>query len=106
MLIRIPKGWEIPEREATPETAYYNRRQILAAAGFSLLGESLQAANGPYPAKHNDEFKVDIATTPEFAATGYNNYYEFHPTDKEAVKNNVGAFVTSPWAVDVSGQCN
>ena len=106
MLIRIPKGWEIPEREATPEHVYYNRRQILAAAGFSLLGESLHGANGPYPAKHNDEYKVDGKITEEFAATGYNNYYEFHPTDKEAVKNNVGAFVTSPWSVDVSGLCN
>ena len=28
MLIRKPEGWEIPEREVTPESAFLNRRQI------------------------------------------------------------------------------
>jgi len=29
MLIRIPKPWEIPEREAAPERIYRNRRRFL-----------------------------------------------------------------------------
>jgi sulfoxide reductase catalytic subunit YedY len=98
MLIRIPKGWEIPERLATPESAYLNRRQLLAAAGF-LGAERLMAQ----AANRNPEFTLDRAITPEYAATGYNNYYEFHPSDKERAKDLTGKFVTSPWSIEVSG---
>ena len=108
MLIRIPKGWEMPEREATPEQVFLNRRSLLKAAGFFGTEGLLAAAKeeGPYPAKRNPEFTLDRPITEEWAATGYNNFYEFHPTDKEAVKNRVGAFVTSPWKVDVTGLAN
>ncbi len=101
MLIRIPKGWEMPEREATPESVYWNRRQILAAAGL-LAGPSLLA--GTYPGKKNEEFTLDRAITPEWAATGYNNYYEFDPYAKEGLANLTGKFVISPWMVSVQGQ--
>jgi len=105
MLVKIPRGWEIPESEATPEEVYLNRRQILGAAGFFGMAGLLRAA-ARYPARRNTEFTLDRPETPEFAATGYNNYYEFHPTDKEAVKDRVGKFVTSPWEVEVSGLVN
>jgi methionine sulfoxide reductase catalytic subunit len=101
MLIKIPQGWEIPEREATPEHIYLSRRASLKAAGF--LGTSgLLAAE----VKRNTEFTLDRPITEEWAATSYNNYYEFHPTDKQAVRNNVGAFITHPWKIDVGGLCN
>ncbi|MYF17497.1 MAG: twin-arginine translocation signal domain-containing protein, partial [Gemmatimonadetes bacterium] len=33
----MPKrGWEIPEREATPEDVYMNRRKFMVAAGGAL----------------------------------------------------------------------
>jgi sulfoxide reductase catalytic subunit YedY len=105
MLIKSPRGWEIPESEATPEDAYRNRRQILKAAGFFGMAGLLRAA-APYPAKQNPAFTLDRPVTPEFAATGYNNYYEFHPTNQEAVKDRVGKFVTSPWAIEVKGLVN
>jgi len=106
MLIKIPKGWEIPEREATPERIYLNRRQILLGAGFLGVQSLLRAATEstvPYPAHRNPEFVLDRPLTAEQAATGYNNFYEFHGTDKEAVKNLVGKFVTRPWTVEVTG---
>jgi methionine sulfoxide reductase catalytic subunit len=106
MLIKIPKGWEIPEREATPEGIYLNRRQILLGAGFLSVQTLLRAATEstvPYPAHRNPEFVLDRTITAEQAATGYNNFYEFHGTDKEAVKNLVGKFVTRPWTVEVTG---
>jgi sulfoxide reductase catalytic subunit YedY len=106
MLIRVPKGWEIPEREATPEPAYFNRREILRAAGF-LAGAPLAANDKSiYPAKRNAEFTLDRPITAEWAATGYNNYYEFHPTDKQKVKDLVGKFVASPWKIEVKGLVN
>src|SRR5687768_15534734 len=104
MLIRIPKGWEMPEREATPESVYLNRRALLKAAGFLGAGELLRAADpSPYPAKRNPEFTLDRPITEEWAATGYNNFYEFDPENKEAVKDKVGAFVVSPWTVEIGG---
>jgi methionine sulfoxide reductase catalytic subunit len=106
MLIKIPKGWEIPEREATPEDIYLNRRQILLGAGFLGVQSLLRAATESavrYSAHRNPEFVLDRPITAEQAATGYNNFYEFHGTDKEAVKNLVGKFVTRPWTVEVTG---
>lgn len=109
MLIRSPKGWEIPEREATPESAYLNRRDLLKAAGFlamEAVGLAAPEAPGLYPAKRNQEFTLDRPVTEEWAATGYNNYYEFDPNDKQAVKDKVGAFQISPWKIEVTGLCN
>ncbi|MCS7025662.1 MAG: protein-methionine-sulfoxide reductase catalytic subunit MsrP [Bryobacteraceae bacterium] len=108
MLIRIPKGWEIPEREATPESVYFNRRQLLQAAGLMGLINPLTAteSKSPYPAKRNPEFTLDRPITEEWAATGYNNFYEFDPENKQAVKDKVGAFQISPWKVEVTGLVN
>jgi sulfoxide reductase catalytic subunit YedY len=107
-LIRIRRDWEIPESEATPEHVWLNRRQILKAAGF-LGAETLlfgTGDTGPYPAKRNPEFKLDRPITVEWAAIGYNNFYEFHGTNKEAVKNLVAKFQPRPWTVEVTGQVN
>jgi sulfoxide reductase catalytic subunit YedY len=99
MLIKIPRGWELPEREAAPESSWLNRRQWIAAAGLG----SVLAAPAAGQAKRNPKFTLDRPITPEAAATGYNNYYEFHPTSKELVKENVGRFVTTPWSFEVGG---
>ena len=94
----------MPEREATPEGAFWSRRNLLKAAG--LIGaESLLSAeeNSPYPAKRNQSFTLDRPITEERWATGYNNFYEFHGTDKTAVRNLVDKFVTRPWSFEVTG---
>lgn len=104
MLIKVPHGWQIPEREATPESVYLNRREILRAAGL-LASPTLLRASGPYPAQRNPEFTLDRPLTPEYAATGHNNFYEFG-TDKAGVKNRVGNFQTSPWTVEITGLVN
>ena len=104
MLIRKPEGWEIPEREVTPEAVYWNRRQILQSAGL-LASSSLVGQPKPlYPAVKNEEFTVPAAPlTPDWAASGYNNFYEFDPNGKETVKDLVDKFVISPWQIQVSG---
>src|SRR5262245_43595176 len=105
MLIRIPKRWEMAEREATPESVYLNRRELILGAGF--LGAEALARGAEtkslYPAKRNEAFKLDRQVTEEWAATGYNNFYEFDPQDKQAVKDLVGSFVISPWQIEVTG---
>ena len=102
MLIRIPKGWEIPEREATPEDVYMNRRQILKAAGFLASPLAVLGASGNYPAPRNKEFTLDRPVTEEFAAIGYNNFYEFG-LNKEGVKDRTGKFVSEPWTIQITG---
>ena len=36
--IRIPKAWQIPERDLTPEHVFLNRRELLRRMGFAGLG--------------------------------------------------------------------
>ncbi|MCA9772724.1 MAG: protein-methionine-sulfoxide reductase catalytic subunit MsrP [Myxococcales bacterium] len=45
-LIRVPRGWEIPEREATPEGVYWSRREVLRALGYGTLAAGGAAAIG------------------------------------------------------------
>ncbi|MEP3231633.1 MAG: protein-methionine-sulfoxide reductase catalytic subunit MsrP [Hyphomicrobiales bacterium] len=49
MLIKRRKSWEIPENQATPESAFLNRRQLVAAGGLAagslVLPEKARAQN-------------------------------------------------------------
>ena len=108
MLVKVPRGWEIPEREAAPESVFHHRRALLKGMGFAgltaLFEKAAQGAIGAdlYPAKRNPRYKLDRPVTPESAATGYNNFYEF-TTDKQRVKSLVGSFQVDPWTVDIKG---
>lgn len=106
------KGWEIPERLATPESVYLNRRQILAAGGFSLMG-GLMASSLParaagtdqtldlYPAPRNGKYTIERPITPEEINTTYNNFYEFG-TSKN-IHHAAEALETRPWQVTFDG---
>lgn len=120
MLIKIPRGWEIPEREVTPEDVYLNRRKFLARAtaaaavgvgglilpgGPSLLDakEEYHPLNlPPLKAPRNDEYKVDRPITSERVATGYNNYYEFTEI-KDQVWKMAEDFKPRPWQIEFKG---
>ena len=112
MLIRIPSGWEIPEREATPERAFLERRQLLrslAAAGVALVSRPGHAGAQPAPApeplvtQRNSTFEVEMGPlTSEQAATYYNNFYEF--SEQKDVVRYVDKFQTRPWTVEVTGE--
>lgn len=95
MLLRFPKDWQIPESLATPESIYLNRRQLLAAA---LLPSMLPAAT------RNPDFTLDRPLTEEWAATSYNNYYEFS-IDKQAIKKLAVGFKPRPWTLEIKGHC-
>jgi sulfoxide reductase catalytic subunit YedY len=102
MLIRMPAPWNRSDREVTPESVWLNRRDLLTAAGFLGMERLLSAAT--YPAKQNPKFaSAGRAITEEWAATGYNNFYEFDPVNKQAVKDKIDKFVVSPWKVEVGG---
>jgi sulfoxide reductase catalytic subunit YedY len=94
MLIKRKRGWEMAEREATPEAVYNDRRHLLKAMGLGAIGAAMavgplgalaaagteQPADpsaGLYPVKHNDRFTLDRPVTDEKLVEHYNNFYEF-----------------------------
>ncbi len=117
-------SWYLPERLATPEAVFVNRREILAGLGLGALAFSLPqlacAATPPpasmlapavggrfkerFPAKRNPAFSYgdDRAQTAEEIAGGYNNFYEFTTTKDEVWKLAQG-YQVDPWTVDVKG---
>lgn len=126
MLIKIPKGWEIPESEVTPESIYMNRRKFLVSMGTAgaytlalLSGCTRFGDNGPeikplsawplseaeaaiYPAQRNLNFTLDRSLTQESVAARFNNFYEFS-SDKDDVWKKVDRFETHPWQIEVTG---
>jgi sulfoxide reductase catalytic subunit YedY len=110
MLIKKPRGWELPERDATPESVYFGRRKLIKGMGFlgmEALASQAMAAVDPdlYPADRNTKYTLDRPITSEANATGYNNFYEF-TLDKQRVRDLVGRFETEPWKIEVKGLVN
>jgi sulfoxide reductase catalytic subunit YedY len=122
MLIKIPKGWQIPEREVTPEHVYLNRRKFLAGASAAVAGTASLIASGadglsrdqpdrkeqsgfrllPLSAPRNAEYEVDHPITAEEVATHFNNYYEFTET-KTRVWKLAEEFDSRPWQIEIKG---
>jgi len=114
--IRKP-GWFLPEREATPESVFFNRREFLkgsvgAIAGGFAGGAGLAAAAGKkgepkdktldlYPAKRNPAFTLDRPLTDAETASKYNNFYEFGPT--KGIHWLAQRLQIRPWEVKVGG---
>lgn len=111
MLIKHKKSWEIAEREATPESVYLNRRQIMAGAGAvglaSVFGSahSALAAPGddgaPMSAVRNDAYQLDRDLTPEDVNLTYNNFYEFG--SHKSIAEDAQALEARPWEVTIDG---
>lgn len=110
MPIHIRPDYSLPEREATPEALYLNRREWLAgmiAAGLlpaSALATAAEAAAAPL-AKLNAKpgpFSTDEEKTPLKAVTTYNNFYEFG-TDKGDPAENAHSLRPRPWTLAVEG---
>jgi methionine sulfoxide reductase catalytic subunit len=104
MFIRTRRGWEIPEREATPEHLAFGRRAALAAAGIAGAAGLLPrraAAQGIAQATRNPRYPALRDTTAEREATNYNNYYEFG-TDKN-ITRAAQKLPLSPWTLRVDG---
>jgi sulfoxide reductase catalytic subunit YedY len=109
MLIKKNRGWEIPERLATPESIYLNRRQILAAGGFGLAAAALPgfalAQTDPtadlYPAPRNSKYTIERPVTPEAINTNYNNFYEFGT--HKSIASAAEALPIRPWEVKIDG---
>ncbi len=111
MRIKRKRGWELPERLATPEAVYHGRRQFMVGAAGSILLAGLSAPRraeaatdpsaGLYPASRNERFVLDRDLTPEEYATTYNNYYEFGSS--KDVAEAAQALPVRPWTIAIDG---
>ena len=104
MLIRRKKGWELPERSATPEAhvceptsaaRWHGHRWVDPRCSRCLASSrsrvhvsssavpphlAMMADEGSaslYPAPRNARYQIDRPLTAERLATTYNNFYEF-----------------------------
>ncbi len=114
MLIRRNRGWELPERLATPENVFLNRRAFMAAAGttaatigLGMAPSSAWAAKDDptmdlYPAKRNEKYKLVRGITPEKINSTYNNFYEFG--SHKSISKAAQALKTRPWEVTIDGE--
>ena len=118
MFVRIPRGWEKPEREATDEALFRDRRNLCKAiaAGPILLGPAAALLAGArpaaaaaeadptadlYPLRRNLRYRLDRPVTDETLATTYNNFYEFG-SHKE-IAERAQAMKIRPWEVRIDG---
>jgi sulfoxide reductase catalytic subunit YedY len=123
MFIKVKRGWEIPERLATPEHMFFNRRRFLkvgaaigATAALAACDSKQEAqaeaqANAApaeadpsaslYPFKRNETYKLDRDVTDEQWATTYNNYYEF--SSGKSLVDKAQALPIRPWMLTIDG---
>jgi methionine sulfoxide reductase catalytic subunit len=109
------RGWEMPERLATPEHLVFNRRAFLAGGASALalmpyaaaaqrvedLAKLPDPTTNLYPAKRDDKYKLDRPITDEKINGDYNNFYEFG-TSKH-VSLTAQRLKTRPWTVKIDG---
>ena len=114
MLVRIKRGWELPERLATPESVYADRRRLVQAMALGPLlaaaGPLLRAARAEqevdpsrllYPVKRNDAYALDRPLTDEELVTTYNNFYEFG--SHKRIASAAQRLKLRPWTVRIDG---
>ena len=116
MLIERRRGWELPERAATPERLFHERRRLvkglaagpmLLAGGSALIGVAA-AQDDPsadlYPAPRNERYQLDERLpqlSDERLVTTYNNFYEFG--SHKQISKAAQALKVRPWTVTVDG---
>jgi sulfoxide reductase catalytic subunit YedY len=110
MLIKHVRGWDVRESDATPEAVFLNRRAFMAGsagaiAAGTIAGPALAQVADPtfdlYPARRNDNYKLDRPVTDERYSGDYNNFYEFGSS--KSVAAAARALKTRPWTLKVDG---
>ena len=117
MLIKRRRGWELPERAATPEHLFHQRRRLIQglAAGPVLLSggmglwraaaaEDRDPSADLYPVSRNPRYQLDERIpqlSDERLVTTYNNFYEFG--SHKQISKAAQALEIRPWAVTLDG---
>jgi sulfoxide reductase catalytic subunit YedY len=108
------RGWDIPDRLATPEHVFFSRRALMAGtAAAALLPGAAKAqrvsdlANMPdptadlYPAKRNESYPLDRPITDEKVNGSWNNFYEFG--EQKTIAASAQDLKVRPWTVKIDG---
>ncbi|MGB2078570.1 MAG: protein-methionine-sulfoxide reductase catalytic subunit MsrP [Vibrio sp.] len=124
MYIKKKARWAISESQATPESVYKQRRDIVKKLGIltataPLAGhaqaslfdvfsspsksEALPDPRVPLVGKSSEFSNPKLSLTPEKKVISYNNFYEFGANkDQPAVRAR--GFKTNPWQVEIGGE--
>lgn len=104
-------GWELPERLATPERCFLDRRAFLGGAAVLVASPRLSAAQRVadlpdptadlYPARRNEKYVLDRPVTDEMINGHYNNFYEFGTSKNIAAQAK--ALKLRPWTLTIDG---
>lgn len=105
-------SWHIPERLATPESVFLNRRTLLKGLGFAGASALATAPSLSLAANAEDPFVPMPERTPGYADAGrpitdeainasYNNFYEFGSSKR--IANEAQALDTSGWEITIDG---
>lgn len=119
-LIKILPPWHLSENEVTPESVYFNRRQVLKGLVGASIGLGLFSLTGCQKSSSqialektldlpkfnnlqtNPNFtSVDRPITEENLAGQYNNFYEFG--GNKNIWLNAQNLPIDPWKVEVTG---
>ncbi|HLI22164.1 MAG TPA: protein-methionine-sulfoxide reductase catalytic subunit MsrP [Stellaceae bacterium] len=119
MLLKVKRGWEMRESEATPEKVFLNRRELVKAMGFGSLIAATAAA-GPirdafaaapaaeadpsaalYPFKRNDKYTLDRPITDAKYSEYYNNFYEY--SEDKDLADAAQQLKIRPWTIAIDG---
>jgi sulfoxide reductase catalytic subunit YedY len=116
MLVKVKRGWELPESEATPEDVFLRRREIVKALGIapalaataSVLPAGLANAEAGidptadlYPVPRNEKYTVERDITAQNEATTYNNFYEFG--SHKQISRAAQRLSIRPWNIVIDG---
>jgi len=93
------RGWDLPERDATPEHLVLGRRTLMATAG--VAGLILPVGAHAQGAPRNAAFDPGRDMTAERDATTYKNFYEFG-TDK-SISRAAQRLPVAPWTIQIDG---
>jgi methionine sulfoxide reductase catalytic subunit len=110
MFIIRRRGWEIPDRDVTPEHVFFNRRRFLGAAGATAVSVIMptvaHSEDDPsaklYPAALNPAFKdAGRPVTDRSYNITFNNFYEFGSSKQ--IYRAAEALPVRPWEISIEG---
>ena len=130
MWIKHTRPWGLPESEATPESVWRGRRQIIKSLGVGAASVALPARaaraglfdnffnpgvqgeeeaiiipdvpwSDQFPAERNNTFQLDRDLTPEAVNATYNNFYEFG--SHKRIWEDAQGLSISPWKITIDG---